>query len=141
MMLKRFAGDQRGASVVEFALLIGPFLLLSVGLVEVSRAFWTRQALHEVAAATARCVGVAQVECSDQGSYDPSRTLEFALDLARGRAIALAAENVSIEREATCDGMDGAVIAVLDAHFPSVFPFEQIIDFSASACFLDWTAL
>lgn len=141
MKARPFLLDTRGASVVEFALLIAPFLLLVIGVIEVSRAFWTRQALHDVAAATARCIGVGQDECTVNGVYDPAKSEAFARDQARSRAIVLAADAVTIARGLECDGIASAVAAELAADFDSVFPFEIVIDFDVRACFLDWSAL
>jgi Flp pilus assembly protein TadG len=56
---RRFAGARSGATAVEFALVIGPLLLVLLGTVEVSRLLWTRQAIQSVAIAGARCLGVA----------------------------------------------------------------------------------
>lgn len=141
MRPSRFLSETSGASVVEFALLIAPFLLLVFGIVEVSRALWTRQALNDVAAATARCVGVSQAECTDDGDYDPEKARAFAMAQARGRAIELAEDDIFIERGVECDGMTGAVSTALRGNISSVFPFEIVFDFNVRACFLDWSAL
>ena len=133
--------DESGASAVEFAMLIAPFLLLLFGVIEVSRALWTRQATQDVATATARCIGVLQEECSTNGAFDPTKTALFARNAAAGRAVRLEEADARYSTGGECEGLSGAAETQLRARFDSVFPFESMFDFSVKACFIDWSTL
>lgn len=132
--------DESGASAVEFAMLIAPFLLLLFGVIEISRALWTRQATQDIATATARCIGVLQEECSTNGAFDPSKTALFVRSAAAGRAVRLEEADVRLANGGECMGVSGAAEAQLRARFDSVFPFENVFDFGVKACFVDWSA-
>ncbi|MFD1254913.1 MULTISPECIES: TadE/TadG family type IV pilus assembly protein [Devosia] len=140
-MLPRFLGDSRAASAVEFALLIAPFILLLFGIIEFSRAWWTKQAIQDVAGATARCFGVGQRECLSANEPSAAAAAEFARSQAAARGVRLEANGIVVTPDTTCQDMEGAVEVMLSTRFDSVFPFEKVISFSANACFLDWSAL
>ena len=74
--------DTRGASAVEFALVAGPFLLILVGSVEFGRYVWTRQAIQDTAIAGARCVGVLQRPCEQDGVFNPTKARNFVIATA-----------------------------------------------------------
>lgn len=133
--------DETGASAVEFAMLIAPFLLLLFGVVEGSRALWTRQAAQDVATMTARCMGIMQQECTTDGAFDPVKTSLYVRDAAAARAVRLDAANMRFAVGIECDGLSGAVETHLRASFDSVFPFENVLDFDVKACFADWSAM
>ena len=133
--------DDAGASAVEFAMLIAPFMLLLFGVIEVSRALWTRQAAQDVAIAAARCVGVLQAECTSNGAFDVDKTRTYLRDAAAGRAIFLEDAETSIVIGVECDGLPSAVETQLRVRFDSVFPFDSIVDFRARACFADWSTI
>jgi Flp pilus assembly protein TadG len=139
--MKSFLQDRSGASVVEFALLLAPFLLLLFGVIEVSRALWTRQAAQDIATATARCIGVMQAECTGATAFDKAKTTKYAQGLARSYAILLDDAGTSLKRDTECDGLPGAAEARVKARFDSVFPFEKVIDFEVGACFFDWSTI
>jgi Flp pilus assembly protein TadG len=52
--------DERGASAVEFALVLGPFLLLIFGIIHLCLMMYSAQQLNFAAEATARCMVTAQ---------------------------------------------------------------------------------
>jgi len=56
--------DRRGATAVEFALILPPFLLLLLGVVEFGRALWTQSALHFAVEEAARCATVDATNCA-----------------------------------------------------------------------------
>ena len=66
-MWRQFVGCQRGAAVVEFALVGGLFLGLVLGVIEIGRLLWTLNALHYGAQQAARCAAVNSTLC---GSND-----------------------------------------------------------------------
>lgn len=133
--------DESGASAVEFAMLIAPFMLLMFGVIEVSRALWTRQAAQDVAIAAARCIGVMQAECTSNGAFDADKTRTYMRNAAAGRAIFLEDAATSIVIGVECDGLPSAVETQLQVRFDSVFPFDDILDFKAKACFADWSTI
>ncbi|WP_164730643.1 TadE/TadG family type IV pilus assembly protein [Pelagibacterium montanilacus] len=138
--LNALARDTRGAAAVEFALLIAPFLLIVFGTIEVARAYWTREALHDVATATARCIGVGQLECGAEG-FSLADSRSFAIATAAGRAVSLDTDTMRLETGVECDGLPNAVAVELQASFASVFPLDMAIDFTANACFVDWSTV
>jgi Flp pilus assembly protein TadG len=133
--LARFARHCGGASAVEFALVAGPFLLLLFGVVEFSRAMWTRQALLDVTASAARCVAIKQLECTDtSGTYSASKTQNFMTTQAKNLGVALS-NQIAVQENAACDGLDGFTVVTAHAQFNSVFPITDIVSFSSQSCF------
>lgn len=69
-------GCRRGASAVEFALVMPAFLMGTFLLLEGGRAEYKKQALNELSAAAARCAAIAPTGCksvSDVQSWTVSR--------------------------------------------------------------------
>lgn len=114
--------EHSGASAVEFALVAPIFLLMLFGMIEFARMFWTTHALHETAIATARCMGIPQIECEDGGVYSPESAISFAISKAGGWLILLDAENIVLDRNATCQGVEGLSKAVIEYRFATVAP-------------------
>jgi Flp pilus assembly protein TadG len=99
--LRRRLGDDRGANLVEFALISIPFLMITLGLVDFGRAIFAYNAL---ASATREAARVAIVRGSHSGSPITGPQLQT---LVQNRAIGLnqAAVNVTV----TFDGQASAV--------------------------------
>ncbi|URK86425.1 hypothetical protein LP421_04920 (plasmid) [Rhizobium sp. RCAM05350] len=53
-------------------------------MIEFARLFWTTHALHETAIATARCMGIPQLECEAGGAYSAESAVTFARSKAAG---------------------------------------------------------
>jgi len=68
-----FLRDCSGATAIEFAFVVGPLLLLFVGIIEVGRLMWSGHALDEVAIAGARCVGIHAPDCANGETLEPDR--------------------------------------------------------------------
>lgn len=139
-LVSRFRRSEQGASAVEFALVLPVFLLMTFGIIEFGRLFWTSHALHETAISTARCMGIPQLECSQKGGYDAARTIRFAEDTARGWYITLQPASITVNRDATCRGLNDFSSVVIQQQFRTALP--QLItslaggtNLSASACF------
>ncbi|RUT30227.1 pilus assembly protein [Arsenicitalea aurantiaca] len=137
---QKFLLDRTGASAVEFALIIGPLLLLLFGSIEFGRYLWTRQALQETAIAGARCLAVPQSECMLSGTYNAATARTHVQSIARGWGIALADQGVTLEPDVSCAGTSGFSRVVVSAPFNS--PVPQVMTaltgaetISASACF------
>ena len=71
--LAAFRRDQKGATAVEFALLIGPFLFLLLGLMEVSMQYFIATAMDYSVQKTARLIRTGQAQESGL-SVDDLRT-------------------------------------------------------------------
>ncbi len=139
-MFKRFCRDRSGVTAVEFALVAFPLLLLLFGAIEFGRMFWARQALQEVAAATARCAAIPQDACASSSQYDAGRTVTMATTLASANGLALQASNVSVTRSTSCGGLSGFTVATLSYSFSTPVPMiatllPSAINFQATACY------
>lgn len=111
-----------GASAVEFALVAPVFLLMLFGMIEFARLFWTTHALHETAIATARCMGIPQMECEDGGVYSAESTVAFAKAKAAGWFTLLDAAGIVLDRNATCHGVEGLSKVRIEHQFATVVP-------------------
>lgn len=125
---------------MEFALLLGPFLLLIFGVVETSRALWTKDALQDVAGITARCVGVGQLECGGENPSESDAEM-FAREQAASRGVTLLPASISIATGTECNGISNAVLVQLQADFESILPMDRLFQFAAEACFTDWISV
>lgn len=65
--MRRLAACRRGASAVEFALVMPAFLMSTFLLLEGGRAEYKKQALNELSAAAARCAAIAPTGCKSVG--------------------------------------------------------------------------
>jgi Flp pilus assembly protein TadG len=59
----RLARDQSAATAVEFAIILGPLILLLFGIIEFGRALWLLNALHYSSEEAARCASNNQAMC------------------------------------------------------------------------------
>lgn len=133
--IRRLLGDSRASTAIEFALLAGPFLLMVFGVIEFSRALWTRQVLANIATETARCVAVVQHECADSaGSYSRTKATEFVKHAARDLGVSLL-DPITIKENTTCDGLAGFASVEVIGNFDSLFPADWIMSFTGHSCF------
>lgn len=80
--LAAFRRDQKGATAVEFALLIGPFLFLLLGLMEVSMQYFIATAMDYSVQKTARLIRTGQAQEAGLSVDDLRTTMcENILDL------------------------------------------------------------
>lgn len=63
LALIRLRRDRRGASAVEFAIILPLLLMLVFGIMEFGRALWTQNALHYSVEQAARCATVDTTTC------------------------------------------------------------------------------
>lgn len=120
--IRRFFVERHGASAVEFALVAPVFLLLLLGIIELSRLVWTSHALHETAIATARCMAIPQFECEDGGVYDQKRSMSFARAQAAVWIIDLDPADITLARNVSCSGLEGFSKATIEYRFETVIP-------------------
>jgi Flp pilus assembly protein TadG len=103
----RFWRATGGATAVSFALMAGPLLLLAFGGAEFARMMWVREALHETAISTARCMGVLNTNCASGGAYSASGALAYLQTRASGWGISVPSGAVTLDRDAACAGVTG----------------------------------
>mgnify|MGYP001616587789 CR=1 FL=1 len=120
--MRSFLRDRGGASAVEFAVLVGPFLLLLLGGVEFARLAWTRQALQETAISAARCMGVLATGCAASGAYSASGTQTYVTNRASGVGLTVPVANMTLNRAATCAGVANFSSVTLTYTFQTVAP-------------------
>jgi len=106
-MIRTFLRNQRGAGVVEFALLAPTFLMFLFLLLDGGRMMFAKQSLNELAAATARCLAIKQSGCDTASN---TQGWAVARGLARSN-LKLANSNVAITINATCAGVSNMVQA------------------------------
>lgn len=118
-LLPRFLKSRSGASAIEFAILALPMFILLFGSVEAGRAYWTSQAVKDVATSVARCIGVAGPECVKDGAFDKERTLSYAVSSARALGVPLSKASVTIVENGECAGVGGFAVVTVSHRFSS----------------------
>lgn len=140
-LLQRFSRNRCGSTALEFAIVAGPLLLLMFGVLEFGRAEWARQTLQEVAMHGARCMGVRQTGCSDAAAaYDAAKTKSYLVSEGAGYGLALKTTDITLDANATCDGVAGFSRVSVTYDFQSSMPgaievLVQDLPLVASACF------
>ncbi len=132
-MPHRFLRDRSGASAVEFALIAAPLALLLLGSLEYGRLLYLRQAIDDTAIAAARCAGVLEPGCTQDGAYDLVATRSHIVGMAAGRGIDIALDDIAVDRAATCAGITGFSRVTIAYSIDSAFPVEMAG--SSEACF------
>lgn len=132
-----FLRCRAGSSAVEFAILALPISLLLFGAVEAGRAYWTSQAVKDVATSVARCIGVAHPECAPAGAFDQTTSIAFASSAARGFGVALDPASIQIQENGECAGVGGFVIVTVTHRFssPLELVFGDDIIMTGSSCY------
>ncbi len=72
-LLKRWLKEKEGATAVEFALVGFPFILMTVGIVEMALMFTAQSVLHESAFTAARMIRTGQLQQSGGGQEEAFR--------------------------------------------------------------------
>ncbi|WP_404403203.1 TadE/TadG family type IV pilus assembly protein [Pelagibacterium halotolerans] len=140
-MAAAFRRNTAGASAVEFALIVPVLLLLLFGTIEFSRLFWTSHALHQTAIAGARCMGIPQIECSDDASaYSEPQTRALIESKLRGWFVSTTNSTITLDPDRACHGLDGFSVVSISHRFQTVLPDIVLAlaggaEMQASACF------
>jgi Flp pilus assembly protein TadG len=137
---RRFLRANGGASAVEFALVLLPFLVFVFGVMEFGRAMWTREALESVTNASARCMGVLHASCATSGVYDQARTISYVQTKARDLKVTIPANGISLSNNTSCAGVTGfsrvAVTYQFKTFVPLILPgLKNGIPFNVVSCF------
>ena len=118
--------DERGATVIEFALVLPLLLMALFGLIEGARLVWMDQALDQAAYSTARCRTIASVACDSA-----AKQVTYAVQRAKANGITVDPANVVIDPAATCNGVTGALLVTLTVNFGSpvgkLLPLPQTV--------------
>ncbi len=130
-----FARDTRGATAIEFALVVGPLILLFVGVIEVGRLMWSGHALDEVAISGARCIGIHAPDCASGDDLDPQRATAYIQQAAQSWGIILESGDISFATDAGCAVDTGFLRVALTFTFVSVIPGLSGTQLDAEACF------
>ena len=131
MRRRRLARADEGATAVEFALLLGPMVLLLFGGIEVSRVMWVNHAMEKVALTSARCIGIRNAACSTAGTYDAGRAKDYIIAAAGSLGITLNASDIAIEDGGTCYGSAGFSKVTLTKTVTS--PVPKLVDLLSNA--------
>lgn len=137
---RSFLSDRSGANAVEFALLSVPLLMVLMGTFEFGRMYWAQHVLDEIAAAGARCVGVLQSGCTQNGVYDATTATSYISNRAAGDGIILSSANIAVTNNTTCSGLSGFASVRVSYTFATVMPaflasLANGPNLSAQACF------
>ena len=138
--LRRFFGDDAGASAVEFALVVVPLLLFIFGTVEFSRLMWTRQSMQSLAIEAARCMGILQPQCISGTTYNAANTRNYIISRAGQLGVPLTSSDITLNNSDSCKSVSGFSTVTITYQFSSVAPklvtaLTGSTSLSASACF------
>jgi Flp pilus assembly protein TadG len=115
---------ERGAAVVEFAIILPILLLCVLGLIEFARAIWTQATLDHAVQAAARCAAVDPLTCGTV-----AQTQQYATTKAPG--LSLPASTFTVTNPAC--GVQVAASLAFDFLVPELLPYSQTLN--ARACF------
>ena len=135
-----FVEDRSGANAVEFALLSIPLLMVLFGTVEFGRMYWAQHVLQEIANAGARCAGVLQSGCAQNGVYNATNTITYISSRAATDGITLTGTNITVNNNTSCSGLSGFTSVQISYTFTTVLPsfltaLASSPGLSATACF------
>ena len=133
-------GDTRGATAVEFAMVIGPLVLVLFGIIEFGRMIWTNNALQETAIDAARCAGILESSCASGGAYSSANTATYAQSVANGWGITVPTSSITSTASTSCAGVSGFSQVTISYTFQTVVPLvltslSNGIPLTATACF------
>lgn len=132
-----FLRCRAGSSAVEFAILALPMFLLLFGSVEAGRAYWTSQAVKDIATSVARCIGVVHPECASGGAYDTAKAIAYASSAAREFGVSLNPGSVQIQANTECAGVGGFAVVTVSHSFssPLALIFRDAIVMTGRSCY------
>jgi Flp pilus assembly protein TadG len=138
--LRGFPRARRGATAVEFALVVAPMLLVLMGISEFGRFFWTAQSLQRVATRGARCVGLLQSDCAVASAYSASATISYVQAQAQNYGVTLTSAMIVPSASATCGGVTNFASIRINYTFTTLVPtlipaLAAGLPVTAKACF------
>ena len=128
--------DQRGSTATEFALVAPAFLMFLFLILDGGRMMFTKQALNELAAATARCAAIKSTGCTTA-----SAAQGWAATRGKARSmLAIDSTNVAVTQSTTCNGqanMTQATISLAYKKGALTFLPQSVVPatMTSTACF------
>ena len=116
-----FTGDERGATAVEFALILPAFVLLVLGSIATADLGFTIASMNYAVEDAARCAAVRTSVCSDSAT-----TIAYA----RARYAGLSISPVFTYSTAAC----GSTVSATATYSMSLIPNMASIPISVSSC-------
>jgi len=107
--LWRLAWDAAGSSATEFALVAPAFLMFLFLILDGGRIMFTKQALNELAVATARCAAIKMTGCTTVAA---TQSWAAARGVARSM-LAVSSSNVIVSQSTTCNGQSNMAQATI----------------------------
>lgn len=125
---KRFIFQERGATAAEFALVLAPLILLTLGSINVGLMVYTSSTLHFAAQDAARCASVRPTICNSATIQD------YGVARYKG-ATAAPAFTLTKEPDDSAVCPDGnLVVATADYNFTTGLT-SNVVPLSAQACY------
>ncbi len=109
--------DRRAATAIEFALVMGAFVLVAIGILDVGLILWTQNTLQSAASLTARCVSIGSSACSSPASYAVGLVQQWGLPQM------ITAGDVTVTSNATCSSAPGTYtqVTITSTYWQGVF--------------------
>ena len=136
MMLRTGLTDARGGTAVEFALVAPVFLMFIFLMLDGGRMIFAKQALNELATATARCAAIKPIGCATV-----AETQSWAAARASSRStLSITAANVTVSQSTTCGGQANMAQATISMNYAkgafTLLPQNTIpAQLTSTACF------
>jgi Flp pilus assembly protein TadG len=118
--------SERGAAVVEFAIILPILLLCVLGLIEFARVIWTQTTLDYAVQAAARCAAIDSVTCGTDVAIQ-----NYAASKAPGLSFSDPTSTFGVTRP-LC-GVQVTASLPFDFLLPGLLPYSQTL--SARACY------
>lgn len=145
MRIGRLTGDRRGSTAVEFALVAPTFLMFVFLMLDGGRMMFSKQALNQLAATTARCAAVNSTTCPLPGATGSSATYDVTYWAVTQTSLKLTHDKVTVTKitsssASVCGGQTGVMQAVVTMTNPkSAFALlpQAVVpsQLQATACF------
>jgi Flp pilus assembly protein TadG len=133
--IRRYLNDQHGTAAIEFALLVGPLMLLMFGSIEVSRFIWVQNAVYETATSGARCMGIKAPDCAAADVFSASETTDFIRQTASSWGLNIVAADIAMNPTSGCGNATGFSSVVISHQFTSVLTALTGSRVRSEACF------
>ncbi|WFU10373.1 pilus assembly protein [Rhizobium sp. CB3090] len=123
-MIRRFAGNAKGTSAVEFALTAPLFIILAFAIGQFGLFLWTQLGLQHAVDLSARCASLMQTTCADTGSIQA-----YAVSQAYG--LNIDSSVFSVSKDACGQNVTAAYTYTIAIPFLPSMP----VNIAATSCF------
>jgi Flp pilus assembly protein TadG len=107
--MRALARDEAGSTALEFALVAPVFLMTLFLILDGGRMMFTKQALNELAVATARCAGIKAPNCTTASaaqSWAATRGFQRSM-------LQITSSNVTVVQSTSCNGQSNMAQATI----------------------------